>query len=344
MRRARVGETVSPALLGPDALDVSILREMYRGRAVNLTGIDPRLNANRVAGALGVGRARVAARLRAWREGGFLTKYAVWPNPALLSAVGGWSAIRVRRPRAKSDVFRRVALVDGVVSGLEFLGDWISVAMVGPDEGTLRRRLDVIRNLADVVEAEGPSLWSVRPPGRPLSPLDLRILGALRATPMGSLGAIAHRVGISTRTMTRKYSALIDDQAVWFVPVFDFRALPYPVVSVNLTLKDRVSRESTAARIRHRYPLTLDAAFDEAGDSSRAKELFVFVTLPSVAGLEDLEAFVEDLEGVASRETYVLVRIHDFPDWFDRELRSLAGPPTHATSRAGPPRSHTTAA
>jgi hypothetical protein len=58
--------------LDPSRLDIDMIRELYREGAVNIAGIDPRLNATRIAHRLHVGRRRVAARLRAWGEAGFL--------------------------------------------------------------------------------------------------------------------------------------------------------------------------------------------------------------------------------------------------------------------------------
>ncbi|MGA7861231.1 MAG: Lrp/AsnC family transcriptional regulator, partial [Thermoplasmata archaeon] len=69
--------------LQPETIDIDILREMYREGAIDLAGVDPRLNATRIARQLGVRRARVSARLKAWRDSGLLRRYDVRVNPAL---------------------------------------------------------------------------------------------------------------------------------------------------------------------------------------------------------------------------------------------------------------------
>src|SRR5271170_4115446 len=79
-----LGVTATP--LRPESLDLDIFRELYRGGAANLAGFDPRLNATRIAQHLRVGRARVAGRLNAWNDSGFLARYDVWLNLALF----GW--------------------------------------------------------------------------------------------------------------------------------------------------------------------------------------------------------------------------------------------------------------
>ncbi len=315
---------MAPILPDVDELDLAILRRMYRTGLVNLAGIDPRLNATRVAQALGIGRARVAARLRAWKESGFLRQYSVWLNPAYIGWHGAWVALQVDRSVTKADLFQRAGWVDGVVSGMEFLGDWISLGVVAPDAGSLERRVGLLRQLTGIVGAEPPSPWRVPEPRRALSPLDLRIVRALRERSTATLSAVAHRVGISTRTMTRKYSGLIDDWAVWFVPIFDFRRLTRPVVSLVITLTDSDARVGVLRRLRAQFPLLLESASALAGMETAPTDMFVIVTLPSIAVLEELEHLVRVLPGVAEVEASVIVRMYDFPDWFDQHLESIA--------------------
>ena len=316
---------VPPPPLLAEPLDLDILREMYRDGTVNLAGIDPRLNATRIAHRLRVGRTRVAGRLKAWNTSGFLLRYDVWLNPAIFGWQGAWMSIRVDHPRVKPALFERLALIDGAVSGLEFLGDWISLGVVAPDASSIDRRADLVRGLAGVAEVEPPVLWKVPEPRRALSPLDVRIVRALRDRPRATLSEIARRVGISTRTMTRRYSELVDDLAVWFVPVFDFRAISYPVVSVGFFLAPEVEPEVVVRRIRSRYPLTLEFRSVRVGPDLAATEHVIFVMPPSAAHLEDLDHFVRSIDGVAAFETNVMVQVRSFPAWFDRHLETLSG-------------------
>lgn len=311
------------------ALDIEILREMYRERAVSLAGIDPRLNATQVARRLRVGRARVASRLKAWEASGFLQRYDVWLNPVLLDWTGAWLSVRVDHPRSKGQLFRRLSLVDGAISALEFLGEWLSVAMVAPDERTLARRVELLRSLTGVREVETPFPWSPERPRRSISPLDLRIIRALRERPTARLSDTARRVGISTRTMTRKYADLVNDRAVWFVPVFDFTAIAQPVVSLNLTVDSTLTREVVARALRRRFPLLLNSSTTDAGVPLSPKLLIFFVVLNSAAQLDDLTHYAGRIEGVLDVETFVMVRMYAFHEWFDRHLDTLrpAGTP-----------------
>ncbi|MGC2288373.1 MAG: winged helix-turn-helix transcriptional regulator [Thermoplasmata archaeon] len=313
--------------LAPEPLDLDILREMYRDGSPNLAGVDPRLNATRIAERLRVGRARVAGRLKAWDRSGFLVRYDVWLSPALFGWQGASLSIRVEHPRVKGELFSRLSLIDGVVSGTEFLGEWIALGLVTPDLMALGRTVALIRGLAGVREIEPPMPWRMPTPHGALSPLDLRIVGALRKRPTATLGETADRVGISTRTMTRRYAQLLDGWAIWFVPILDFRAVRVPVVALGLLLRPHAGYDPVVRRIRARYPLTLEFRQSHVGPPLPENSQVLFVMPPSAARLEELEQFVGSVEGVEAVEANVMVRTLSFPSWFDRHLDTLSRKP-----------------
>lgn len=317
-----------------EALDLDIFREMYRSSPVALTGIDPRLSANRIAQRLRVGRARVAGRLRAWSASGFLVQYDVWLNPALVGGQGAWLNVRADAPRSKGAVLARLGLVEGAVTAIEFLGEWVTFGCVAPDAEGLVRVRDLVRGLAGVREVDDPAPWTPVRPRHALRPLDRRIVAALRERPTATLRATAQRVGVSTRTMTRRYAELIEGSAVWFVPVFDFRAISYPCVSVLLALRPGTPAAPLARRLTARYPLTLDFGETEPSPPSGGVVAHSFLVIPpSAAHLEELEQFAASLDGVVGAETNVWVRMHPFSTWVDREL-AAGVPRTDARPRS----------
>ncbi len=301
----------------PD-IDMDILREMYHARAVTIAGIDPRLNASQVARRLGVSRARVGARLREWTRYGLLQRFDVWPNPSLFGRVGFSVDVRLADRFQKEALFERVRLIDGAVGAIDFVGDWVSVQFVVPNSADVGRTVALVRGLAGVVEVGVPLDWGVVEPARELTSLDLRIVRVLRQYPTEPLSAIARHVGVSTRTITTRYSRLVEDLAVWFVPVLDFRALTEPVVSLNVQLAPSVERETVARAIRQAFPKTLEFRRVPFGPALPATFAVFFVLCPSAARLEELEGFVRHLTGVGDVEMLVMKRIVSFPETFDR--------------------------
>lgn len=322
----------SRTLPGDLQLDIDMLRTMY-ARAVSISGIDPRLNANRMARELHVSRARVAARLRAWTDYGFIQRYDVWPNPYLFGLTGASFDVRVDDRLAKDRVLARVALVPGAVGGIDFLGEWVTTTFVLPHDADPGRTAELLRGLAGVAEVGEVAPWAAPESPRPLTPLELRIVRVLRQFPRDSLAAIARHVGVSARTITTRYGRLIDERAVWFVPVFDFRALAEPVLTLNVEFRSADDREAFRTALGRAHPRSLEfrrLAFGPALPDSVGS---FFVVGRSAASRDDLESWVRDQPGVRGHETLVMKRVLSFPETFDRLL-----PGAPATRRGSPSR------
>lgn len=315
-------------------LDRTILRQIYPSGRITIAGVDPRVSVSRMARALRTSRGRIGGRLREWQRSGMLRGYDVWPNPGLFGLTGLSVDLRLKDPLAKPELWRRVALVDGAVQGLEFLGEWVSVQMVGPDLTTLRRRVRLLAQIDGVAGAGDAVEWPGFEPRRPLSGLDLRIVRALREAPRASLTAIAHRAGVSTRTMTTRYGKLLGEQAVWFVPVYDFTHLASPVVGLNIGLETPNSHADVARELRARLPPFL--VFDWVGSRPPGGDrlLGVIVLAPSAAAVEEIQRVAAATPGVASSEANVLVRVLSFPETFDSLLEGAFRGIDRATGRS----------
>jgi DNA-binding Lrp family transcriptional regulator len=320
-------------------LDRDILTELYRTGKVTVAGVDPRVSVSRIARRLRTSRARIAARIRAWEQAGLMRGYDVWPNPTLFGLAGGSVDVRLRDRLRKPEMFERFALVDGAVGGLEYLGDWVSIQLVAPDVATLERRVRLLAGLDGVAEV-GPLLsWATLEVARGLSPLEVRIIRALRQDPQASLAQTATAVGVSARTMTDRYAALLDEDLVWYVPAYDFTTLASPIVNFNLELASPDVRGAVLKLLRSRIPWFLEFGWSGFGPVFSPLRLSIFVFAPSSAGVEGIERAVRDVPGVASAEANILVRVVSFPHAFESVLALPASPdaPTPANHR---PRKH----
>ena len=312
------------ATLRLEALDVAMLRVLYREGVDSLWGIDPRLNASRIAKLLGSGRSRVAARLRRWEKSGVLSKYAVWLNPALLDHRGAWVALKVESTEDKSEVIHRVGLMDGVVSATEFLGPMVNLGLVYRNRAQLERRLELIRGLSGIAEAGLLSEWSPRVLRGPLTPLEVRMVRALRAQPATTLEDAAGRAGVSVRTFARKYSALLDRSAIWFQPVFDFRRVSTPVVVLCAELSPGRDAKAIARELRAHYPLLIELADQSVSGPGRVDLTEWALVLPSAACIDEMTQWVSSLDGVRHVIWKMPIRTYDFPLWFDERLREMS--------------------
>ncbi len=302
----------------PTDIDMDIIREMYHSRAVTIAGMDPRLNASRIARRLGMSRARVDARMKEWTRYGLLQRFDVWPNPALFDRIGVTLDVRVEDRFEKEEVLSRIRLIEGAVGGGDYVGEWITVQFVVPNEADAQRTAKLLRGISGVAEVGPPIPWIRLEPKRALSALDLRIIRVLRKFPTERLSTIARHVGISTRTVTTRYGRLVEDLEVWFVPVFDFRALAQPVAAVNLTLKENADPATLSHSVRKNFPQSLDFLRAPFGPALPERTLVFFLLLPSTARLEEAEQTLRRLPGVETSEMLLMIRMFSFPETFDR--------------------------
>ncbi len=316
-------------------LDIQILNQIYPSGKVTIAGVDPRVSVSRMARLFRTSRARVAARLRAWERSGMLVGYDVWPNPGLLGLAGASVNLRVSNPLAKAELLRRLALVDGALQTLDSLGEWISFQLLGPDPETLQRRIRLLGHLEGVAEVGEVVHWPPISRHPPLTPLDLRIVRALREAPRSSLSEVARRARVSPRTMTDRYRRLLEEKAVWFVPIYDFTRLATPVVSLGLTLADPQARGEVLRKLRSRLPPFLEFAWISELPTGTETALMLIVLPASAALLESIQTTARGVEGVVDSEATVMVRISPFRETLDAML-AQASVPARASSSSGP--------
>jgi len=124
-----------------------LLRALFRGGALQIGALDPRLSAATMAQKVGAPRSTVQARLAHWRDTGFFAKSDVWPNPGLFGVGTGGIGIEVPDARAKPAVLRDLRLVDGVLGYFDHLGPFVALQVVDDSPAASARRLELISRL-----------------------------------------------------------------------------------------------------------------------------------------------------------------------------------------------------
>ena len=148
--------------------------------------------------------------------------------------------------------------------------------------------------------------------------IEVRIVQCLRSNPTATLAETSRRVGISVRTLTRKYSFLIEQSIVWFEPLFDFRAVANSVVVLDAILHKGAEPAGITRRLRSRFPLLLELA-STAGAPETKFELFEWaVVLPTSSRIDDLQRFASSLTELTA--------------WIGKSLFELTISPTGLTA------------
>lgn len=318
-----------------DELDAAIFRELHRDRSFLWGGIDIRLGTTALAERLDVDRSTIWARLNAWEEGGFLVGQEVLPNPSLFGAGVAGGDIRVDDPRDKPEVFSSLELVDGVLAWVDQLGPWVLVAYARETAGGLDRCRRLVGELPGVDEAS--MCIPFRGPESLIEPTDRdwHILAGLRKDPDRPLAEVAEEVGVSRRTLTRRYSQLIETQAIWSFPTFDFSRYEGAAIArfVATLPADRDSADLVNASRREVPGVVWVERLDGLAPDNPYEfswvDLYVHLAAPGDA--EPIQGWLLDRPDVEDVEIFWPRAWHVVTDWFDERVRArIEGTGKHA--------------
>lgn len=313
-----------------DRHDLAILREMTRDHHLVWGGIDPRVSTTDIADRVGLHPSTVRARLRAWEREGFLEGYDVIPNPGLLGCDLMVTSVRMEAPEEKAAFFDDLGLVEGVHGAIDHVGPWVGVAFQVEHPPAVPRRVEVLGRRPGVGEVEEPFPGEFPRAEATPSSLDWRIVRELRRDPTDTLAAIADRVGITPKTLKRRYHDLVRGHAIVTVAVLDFRRYTGgTAVRVNAYLADPGDRANVAGALRDSYPEAMEMnpvprsePSDPSGTHGRVVQFLVHVSTAAVA--DDLLATASQVPGVAEAEVLFPVRYHRYPQWLDERVDRLA--------------------
>ena len=309
-----------------DDLDFRILGAIFGGGTWRFTDWDPRISTREIAIRVGIAPSTVWERLRTWEEAGFLLGYGVLPNPHLLGTRFVSHNVRLVDSAARDAFVAAAERLEGVVGFFHHVNAWVSVIAFDPSAEASRRRSDLLARLEGSEHVEPPHVVPDVPlRGRDPDRVDWRILKALAGWSSRSLAPVAREVGVSERTVKRRYERMARDRLVWFSPFLDFARVKGVVASLIVEFDPDLGYAAVANALKNRYP---DALRLLQGIESPAGDPYPIWQglwcLDSVGQAEALSRDVLRLSGVKAveisyplrlekaRSTWLLDRIEDF--------------------------------
>ena len=306
-----------------DPLDFAIYRTLSPGGEARFWAgrrlIDPTIPARAIAEQVGISENGVRARLRGLAERGYLRGRAVTPNPSLFGVQVLVTGLPVKAAREVEQIYRDLALVEGVVFARDTLDEServVRVHFVSESDATTRRRSALLRRLAPSGELETPQRYWIPGCERELSALDWRVLQAVCRAPDASIAETAQASRISLKTAGRRLHELIDSKACWWTHGPD--AEEFPLALIQVTVQDAAFRGLVAGSILEKATAWMPVAADGFGlePGKSATEIAGLVPADAPTVLERTVKWMGDLPGVTSvRRTFALGS-RSYPGWF----------------------------
>jgi DNA-binding Lrp family transcriptional regulator len=202
----------------PDDLDLQIIKAMASPHSFQW---DVRISTANVAKGLDIDEETVRNRLRRMNEVGFLQGWQLILNPILLDREAAIVELRVSDSELKNKVISQLRLLEGVTLINDFYGNELAVDLLYENEGTLARQIQLIASLCDC-----PTLvWKPGFPPCNLIPLktDWQIIQKLRINARGRLSDVAHSLHLTTRTVKRRMTHLIEGNVFYLDPLLNIK-------------------------------------------------------------------------------------------------------------------------
>lgn len=308
-----------------DTLDFEILREMFLGSALHYRS--ERVSFDAVARKLGVHRKTVAARAKRLAEAGLGLPLTIAVDPASLGTVRGKAFLRGGRLRS-DEMIESLRHIEGLQLIMTY-SEGVDVIIHAEDDGALDTRAELARDLthgADILwEMRSARDFPAAAARYQFSRLDLHLLAELVVDARAPFPAMARRLGVTARTLERRFERMAREGVVTVLPAGDghSRFAGVTVTMVLLTLHVAAAeRPKVLGEILHLLPNHFVRNLIPSGSA----HLFVYSS--SAAELDDQLVAARGIPGVASVTSRTVTWIGAnprYPAWLQSVLeRRLA--------------------
>jgi DNA-binding Lrp family transcriptional regulator len=198
-------------LLHLDDLDIKIIRALGSPKSPQWNVRESYANISRK---LVVDEETVRLRVKRMKERGFLPAWRLMVNPRLFDWEAASLELDVDTEERKPKVVSQIRLVDGVTRIIDFRGKELLVSVCSEKGESLTRKIQLIESICGSSKS---TVWKSRfpPTHARMKKIDWMILNAMREDARRDLDGVAQELGVSTRTVQRRLSAMIEGKAVY---------------------------------------------------------------------------------------------------------------------------------
>jgi Lrp/AsnC family transcriptional regulator for asnA, asnC and gidA len=298
-----------------DDLDFKIFKAIDFRPFGPTSGDLSRLNPWVIAKKVGADGATVKLRLDKMKRSGFIQYLQIYPNFRLLGLEAVSYEFELPDLLEKREVIEKCALVDGVIEIHNFIGPTICIDFVFVDGRDADRRLGLFRHLTGCSAPEKFYERDMPPVDIELSNVDWRIVKALRYNALKPLSEVAREIGLSPKTVRRRFERMTEHGAVIIVPVVDPSHVPHTITYVLLLYPTPEERESVVTRaLAELGPATFLARIAPPGNA------FLCLAARTLAETEENLVRARKIPGMKDVKLLVLREIREYTQWLDTAI------------------------
>ena len=293
----------------PDDLDIRIIRALASPGSFQW---DVRISTAQVAAGLHVDEETVRNRLKGMNDARFLRGWQLVLNPVLLGREAAIVELRVDDLESKPEVISQLKLLEGVTVIGDFYGKELAVTTLYENAATLERQ---IRLFASLCGCRTPVSWRLGFPPCELTPTrtDWRIMQVLRRDGRARLSDVARRLRLSTRTVKRRLTLLVDGNAFSLDPILDVGKVG------GVRCRFWVTSEASRKRAVDKAILSGIPRIISTHTAPQEYSLF-FAHLSNASEVREFLNWMKKVEGVREVRVTFGVEIIHVQEWLEGEI------------------------
>jgi len=293
----------------PDDLDIRIIRALASPGSFQW---DVRISTAQVAAGLHVDEETVRNRLKGMNDARFLRGWQLVLNPVLLGREAAIVELRVDDLESKPEVISQLILLEGVTVIGDFYGKELAVTTLYENAATLERQ---IRLFASLCGCRTPVSWRLGFPPCELTPTrtDWRIMQVLRRDGRARLSDVARRLRLSTRTVKRRLTLLVDGNAFSLDPILDVGKVG------GVRCRFWVTSEASRKRAVDKAILSGIPRIISTHTAPQEYSLF-FAHLSNASEVREILNWMKKVEGVREVRVTFGVEIIHVQEWLEGEI------------------------
>ena len=297
-------------MLHLDDLDVRIIKELGSPSSPQWNVRESYSNISRK---LGVDEETVRMRVKRAKERGFLPAWRMMVNPRLIGCEAAGLDLEVDDEERKAGVVSQITLVDGVTNLADFRGRGLSATLYYENDESLGRK---VRLIEAICGGERSAMWKSffpRPEVR-MRRVDWMIVGALREDARKDLEGVSKALGVSTRTVQRRLTAMKEGKAVYL------SGAPNPDAVGGLMCNFLVFCPDP--RKKRAADRTVYSMFRRIGGSDTSPEQYSTfgMSCENLAQADDVLSRLRSIDGVGSVRMRIMKRLIVVQDWLKDEI------------------------
>ncbi|HEX2021128.1 MAG TPA: AsnC family transcriptional regulator [Candidatus Thermoplasmatota archaeon] len=317
-----------------DALDVRILRAMGIRPFGRARGADA-IRAPRLARAVGVTVDTVKERVARMERAGVVAGYQVIPNLRHLGLTGEAYLVRAADDAQKEAIVAEACAIPRILEVHDFLGEPVCVDFAF---GDAREREAALARFEAITGRAPLRFYGRGMPEVPraLTPLDWRILRALRADARRSPAEVAQDVGVSGRTVKRRLERMADEGSFFVLPVLDMSKADGLILFTLLVHLGRDAGPDTLRALLRELDESTLYAYVPSSEEIGNFDMVLMAFTP--AGIDGLRRRAMAVPGVERAEPWLLRGFLYRGEWVEGELDRLSKTATAARESIESPR------